>query len=133
MISGVLAYCEDNKEKVHVIVTHWDMLHNPVEDWEKQQNNYIRQLSGAGYYGSVALAAKNIIHSSAYMYKLCRDFDNIDDINIDDLEEVVEQMVDEFNVTISDLDDLQQDYNDLEEEKEELKERIEELEERMEE
>lgn len=79
MISGVLAYCEDNKEKVHVIVTHWDMLHNPVEDWEKQQNNYIRQLSGAGYYGSVALAAKNIIHSSAYMYKLCRDFDNIDD------------------------------------------------------
>ena len=79
MISGVLAYCEDNKEKVHVIVTHWDMLHDPVEDWEKQQNNYIRQLSGVGYYGSVALAAKNIIHSSAYMYKLCRDFDNIDD------------------------------------------------------
>lgn len=79
MIAGVLAFCENNKEKVHVIVTHWDMLHNPTEDWEKQKNNYIKQLSGLGYYGSSALAAKNIIHSSAYMYKLCKNYENLDD------------------------------------------------------
>lgn len=79
MISGVLAYCKNNKEKVHVIVTHWDTLHKPLEDWDKQQDNYIRQLSGLGYYGSMALAAKNIIYSSAYMYKLCCNFESVSD------------------------------------------------------
>lgn len=52
---------------------------------------------------------------------------------MDDIEDIIGQITDDFSITISELDDLQEDYNDLEEEKEDLLERIKELEERIEE
>ena len=77
-IASVFSFSSHNKEKVHIIATHWDNLNEPVQDWEKQKNYLIERLVGPAFFDNESIAAKNISYSSAYIYNLCREYDNLD-------------------------------------------------------
>lgn len=77
-LSSVFSFSSHNKKKVHLIATHWDTLNNPEEDWKKQRAYLIDQLSGRGFFGDKKLADKNILHSAAYLYNLCKKYDMLD-------------------------------------------------------
>lgn len=77
-ISTVLSISSNNKEKVHIVATHWDKLNHPVEDWREQKEWLCGQLTGKGFFPTEAMAAANIMHSAAYLYILCRDFDHLE-------------------------------------------------------
>lgn len=78
-ISSVFSFSSHNKNKVHIIATHWDKLNDPENDWIKQKNWLLNRLHGKGFYDEVEMAEKNIIHSAAFIHNLCRDIDVIDD------------------------------------------------------
>lgn len=73
-LSTVFSVCHSNREKVHVIATQWDTMNNPKEDWVSQRAFNVEQLSSEGFFGSAELAEKNIMHSAAWIYDICRDF-----------------------------------------------------------
>ena len=82
-IQVVFQNSSENKSKVHIIATHWDKLNKPIEEnWKKQKKFFVELFSNRNFFNDEDLAEKNIMHSSAYMYNLCKDFDN----NIDELE-----------------------------------------------
>ena len=77
-ISSVFAFSSDDKSKVHIIATHWDVLNYPETDWEEQKNYLIKRLTGAAFFDKQTQAAENIMHSAAFIYNLCRDYDSLD-------------------------------------------------------
>lgn len=77
-ISTVLSVSSNNKEKVHIIATHWDKLNNPEEDWLEQKEWLVRQLTGKGFFETSDIAKENIMHTAAYIHILCRDYDYLD-------------------------------------------------------
>ena len=79
-IASVFSFSSHNKEKVHIIATHWDNLNKPVQDWEKQKNYLIQRLVGPAFFDNESIAAKNISYSSAYIYNLCREYNRLDDM-----------------------------------------------------
>ncbi len=82
-IMTVFENSKHNKEKVHIVATHWDKLNKPImENWNKQKRFLVELFSNKNFFASEELAEKNIMHSSAYMYNLCTDVDK----NIDELE-----------------------------------------------
>lgn len=78
-ISSVFSFSSHNKDKVHIIATHWDKLNDPEEDWIEQKGWLIKRLVGKGFFDTVEMAEKNIMHSAAHIYNLCRDFELISD------------------------------------------------------
>lgn len=78
-ISSVFSFSSHNKNKVHIIATHWDKLNDPEEDWIEQKGWLIKRLVGKGFFDTVEMAEKNIMHSAAHIYNLCRDFELIND------------------------------------------------------
>lgn len=76
-ISSVFSFSSHNKNKVHIIATHWDKLNKPEEDWLEQKNWLKKRLIGKGFYDTAEMAEKNIMHSAAHIYNLCRDFEEI--------------------------------------------------------
>lgn len=76
-ISAVFSFSAHNKQKVHIIATHWDKLNNPEEDWAEQKDWMSKRLVGDGFYDSREMAFQNIIHSAAHIHNLCRDYDSI--------------------------------------------------------
>ncbi len=82
-IRAVFENASDNMSKVHIVATHWDKLNKPIiENWERQKKFLVELFSGRNFFGSMELAQKNIMHSSAYMYNLLKDADD----NMDELE-----------------------------------------------
>ncbi len=77
-ISTVLSISSNNREKVHIIATHWDKLNAPEEDWKEQKAYLVRQLTGKGFFETSKIAAKNIIHTAAYIHILCREYEHLD-------------------------------------------------------
>lgn len=77
-ISSVFSFSAHNKSKVHIIATHWDKLNNPVKDWKEQKQWMVKRLVGKGFFDTKEMASKNIMHSAAHIYNLCRDFDELD-------------------------------------------------------
>ena len=77
-ISSVFSFSSHNKNKVHIIATHWDKLNMPEEDWIEQKKWLKKRLVGKGFFDSSEMAEKNIIHSAAHIFNLCRDFEEID-------------------------------------------------------
>ena len=77
-ISSVFSFSSHNKNKVHIIATHWDKLNCPEEDWKEQKNWLLKRLVGKGFFDTEEMAEKNIMHSAAHIYNLCRDFGSID-------------------------------------------------------
>lgn len=76
-ISSVFSFSSHNKEKVHIIATHWDKLNNPEVDWLEQKKWLKSRLVGKGFFDTSEMAEENIIHSAAHIYNLCRDFEKI--------------------------------------------------------
>lgn len=76
-ISSVFSFSSHNKSKVHIIATHWDKLNDPENDWKEQKAWLEKRLIGKGFFDSKEMARDNIMHSAAYVYNLCRDYDSI--------------------------------------------------------
>ena len=77
-IASVFSFSSHNKNKVHIIATHWDTLNDPIEDWEKQRQHMAEQLTGKAFYDSREIASKKIMYSAAYIYNLCRDYEYLE-------------------------------------------------------
>ena len=77
-ISSVFSFSYKNKNKVHIIATHWDNLNDPIKDWKEQYKYMLRMLVGKTFFDSSETAESNIMYSSAYIYNLCRDYDPLD-------------------------------------------------------
>ncbi len=77
-ISSVFSFSSHNKNKVHIIATHWDKLNKPEEDWRVQKNWLKKRLVGKGFFDTAEMAENNITYSAAYIYNLCRDYNAID-------------------------------------------------------
>lgn len=77
-ISSVFSFSSHNKNKVHIIATHWDNLNNPVEEWGRQKKWLEGKLLGPGFFEKEEMAHKNIMHAAAYIYNLCRNYDNLE-------------------------------------------------------
>ena len=76
-ISAVFSFSSHNKEKVHIIATHWDMLNSPLEDWKEQKAYMVKKLTGEAFFEKTEMAESNIIHSAAYVYNLCCNYDGL--------------------------------------------------------
>lgn len=77
-ISSVFSFSSDDKSKVHIIATHWDALNDPETDWAEQKSYLVKRLTGAAFFDTQEQAAENIMHSAAFIYNLCRDYDSLD-------------------------------------------------------
>ena len=77
-LSSVFSFSEHKKDKVFVVATHWDKLNKPVEDWKKQKEHLVFQLTGKGFYDTEDIAEKNIMHAAAYVYNLCAKYNDIE-------------------------------------------------------
>lgn len=77
-IASVFSFSSHNKEKVHIIATHWDNFNYPIKEWEVQKDYLIQTLVGPGFFDNASMAAKNISYSSAFIYNLCREYENLD-------------------------------------------------------
>ncbi|MGG7175290.1 dynamin family protein [Clostridium neonatale] len=78
-ISSVFSFSSHNKNKVHIIATHWDKLNKPEIDWIEQKKWLEKRLIGKGFFDTKEMANSNIMHSAAHIYNLCRDYDNLGD------------------------------------------------------
>ncbi len=76
-ISSVFSFSSDAKDKVHIIATHWDILNDPEKDWDEQKSYLVKRLTGKAFFDTQETAATNIMHSAAYIYNLCLDFDSL--------------------------------------------------------
>ena len=111
-ISSVFSFSSHNKNKVHIIATHWDKLNRPVEDWKEQKQWLEKRLVGKGFFDTQEMAHSNIMHSAAHIYNLCRDFATLDQasqipllqfalgmqLNIMNLKEVLPKMKELTNI-----------------------------------
>ena len=77
-IASVFSFSADDKNKVHIIATHWDVLNDPETDWQEQKDYLIKRLTGAAFFDKQEMAAQNIMHAAAFLYNLCRDYDSLD-------------------------------------------------------
>lgn len=69
-IYSVFANTRYNPEKVYVIATQLDTLNRPEENWKEQRKEWLKYLTDEGAYGNVALAEKNLVPVSGYLYSL---------------------------------------------------------------
>lgn len=78
-IASVFSFSAHNKKKVHIVATHWDVMNDPINNWNDQKENYLKkQLVGKAFYDSISDAESNIMHSAAFIYNLCRDYKSLD-------------------------------------------------------
>lgn len=84
-IADVFSFSSNNKEKVHIVATHWDKLNNPEKDWAEQKEWLVRQLTGEGFFDTKEIAEQNIMATAAYIHNLCRDYDKLDKAEIKSL------------------------------------------------
>lgn len=77
-IASVFSFSSHNKSKVHIVASKWDKLNNPVADWQEEKEWMKKQLVGKGFFDSKEMAETNIMHSSAYIFNLCRDYAKLD-------------------------------------------------------
>ena len=78
--SSSFSIASRNEENVYIIATHWDKINSPIDqNWVKLYNNLQTQLVGPHLFPNEELAKTNIMYSSAYIYSLFRDYDELDD------------------------------------------------------
>lgn len=83
-ISTVFSFSSHNKDKVHIIATHWDTLADPEKEWAEQKEFFTRRLTGPAFFETREMARTHIMHSAAFIHNLCRDYDTFDPTNRDD-------------------------------------------------
>ena len=69
------AFSANNKSKVHIIATHWDVLNDPDADWRRQKEYLIKLFVGPEFFETKMMAYENIMPSAAPLYNLCRDYE----------------------------------------------------------
>lgn len=102
-IASVFDFSYKNKNKVHIVATHWDQLNNPEEDWQQQYEYLIKQLSGKAFFDDAKIARENILYSAAYIYNLCLDYDTLDNREKRTLRHFAENYEDTDHIDPSDL------------------------------
>lgn len=106
-ISAVLSFSAHDKRKVFVIATHWDTMNDPVEDWAKQRAYLVKKLIGSAFYDSAEMADANILHSSAFIHNLCRDYNTLNKASLKSLRRFAMAMdLDPYNLTKRDIEKL---------------------------
>lgn len=112
-ISAVLSFSAHNKRKVFIIATHWDTMNDPVEDWAEQRAYLAKTLAEPGFYNSVEMADANILHSSAFIHNLCRDYNTLNKASLKSLRRFAMAMdLDPYNLTKRDIEKLD-DYSNI--------------------
>lgn len=112
-ISAVLSFSAHDKRKVFVIATHWDTMNDPVEDWAKQRAYLVKKLIGSAFYDSAEMADANILHSSAFIHNLCRDYNTLNKASLKSLRRFAMAMdLDPYNLTKRDIEKLD-DYSNI--------------------
>lgn len=112
-ISAVLSFSAHNKRKVFIIATHWDTMNDPVEDWAEQRAYLVKTLAEPGFYNSVEMADANILHSSAFIHNLCRDYNTLNKASLKSLRRFAMAMdLDPYNLTKRDIEKLD-DYSNI--------------------
>lgn len=112
-ISAVLSFSAHNKRKVFIIATHWDTMNDPVEDWAEQRAYLVKTLAEPGFYHSVEMADANILHSSAFIHNLCRDYNTLNKASLKSLRRFAMAMdLDPYNLTKRDIEKLD-DYSNI--------------------
>lgn len=121
-ISSVFSFSSHNKNKVHIIATHYDKLNNPQEDWAEQKVYLEKQLVGQAFFDTKEQANSNIKKSAAYIYNLCRDYSKLEkdqkkslqqfalalDMDLDSLRDNIPAMMKETGIDeISDVINIQ--------------------------
>src|SRR5574344_300355 len=76
-ITNVFSNTRSNPQKVYVIATQVDSLNRPKENWEQQNEEWLKYLKGKSCYASIELAKKNLIPVSAYLYTLLKKYNDI--------------------------------------------------------
>lgn len=112
-IASVFSFSAHNKNKVHIIATHWDTMNEPNEDWVSKQKPFmIKHLVGPGFFETEENARENIMHSAAYIYNLCRDYKTLEkreknsllsfavklDYDISELSEKIDEIMEKTNI-----------------------------------
>ena len=52
-------------------------MNDPVKNWAEQRAYLVKKLTGPAFYDSAEMADANILHSSAFIHNLCRDYDTL--------------------------------------------------------
>lgn len=108
-ISTVFSFSSHDKNKVHIIATHYDKLNNPKEDWEAQKAYHKKCLVGKAFFDTEEQAESNIKKAAAYIYNLCRDYGK--------LEKTQKNSLSQFALTLDlDLDKLRDNIPAMEKE-----------------
>lgn len=112
-ISAVLSFSAHDKRKVFIVATHWDTMNDPVEDWAEQRAYLVKTLAEPGFYNSVEMADANILHSSAFIHNLCRDYNTLNKASLKSLRRFAMAMdLDPYNLTKRDIEKLD-DYSNI--------------------
>jgi len=90
-IYSVFANTRYNPGKVYIIATQIDTLNRPRENWNEQQEEWLKYLKGKGAYASLELAKKNLVPVSAYFYTLLKEYNDLseDDDKYWDLDSII--------------------------------------------
>lgn len=71
-ISSVFANTRFHPEKVFITATQLDRLNSPQKDWAKQGAEWLKYLKGVDCFDNAALAERNLIPVSGYLYTLLK-------------------------------------------------------------
>lgn len=77
-VEKVMSISSHKKNKVFVIATQWDDLNDPINDWNKRKDYLTKTFTGNAFYPTREMATSNILYSSAYIYNLCREYNNLE-------------------------------------------------------
>lgn len=113
-ISAVLSFSAHDKRKVFIVATHWDTMNDPVKDWAEQRAYLVKKLTGPAFYDSAEMADANILHSSAFIHNLCRDYDTLSEDALMPLMRfaVTMRCLNSFTLTKDDIQKLD-DYSNI--------------------
>lgn len=106
-IASVFSFSRNKKNNVFIVATHWDKLNDPENDWPENRRFYARSLTGPAFYATEEEAESHILHSSAHIYNLARDYPNI--------KRNEERNLMKFLLNYDDMDDVASSLNFIQE------------------
>lgn len=83
-ISRVFVNARNNINKIYVVGTQIDTLNRPVDDWQKQKDEWIKYLKTDKFYRNKALAEQKVMSVSAYLYTLLNQYKDNEFTETDD-------------------------------------------------
>lgn len=87
-IYRVFANTRYNPEKVYIIGTQWDTINRPEINWKLQKTEWVKYLKQDDCFGNEQMAEKNIIEVASYLYTLAKNYTQLDDDSLFELESI---------------------------------------------